>query len=137
MQPAYGCLPCLQPLFSPLKSCHQPTPKPQPQPKPQPSPPTCYQTQPILNLQRQPPIFYPQPFPANPIYPRDPFPQPIPRPYGQSNTFNLSLKWACRQGFSFGSCQGSIVWNNQAVHSIRPCEYQINTASIQVNAVVG
>jgi len=46
------------------------------------------------------------------------------------NTFVLSLQWACREGVSFKSCQGSVLWNNAVILSIRPTDYELHTSEV-------
>lgn len=73
-------------------------------------------------------IFAPKPAPK---------PQPPPPIFIQSNTFTLSLDWACRQGVRFDSCRGSVLWNGAVIYSIKPWDYNINSLSVHVNAKVG
>lgn len=47
--------------------------------------------------------------------------------------FTLSYQWACRQNVKFGSCTGTVNWNNHLIENITPSDYNIHNSSFSVN----
>ena len=46
--------------------------------------------------------------------------------------FKLTFQYACRQGVSFSSCKGDVLWNGKKIFSVAPNNYKVQTKVLYV-----